>query len=119
MNVYTIDDVELDKHFSPHVFRNEYTLTLSTVQGLVPGKYSLFVVNDAGDGSIQALRVGYKICPTIRAQNIETFEKLQGSTGAEEFAFFRCVINDPNKLITLLVRPVSDGQGIMFFWLYI
>ena len=109
--VYDMSDVDGRHRLEPKMFRNEYAFTLRASNGFSPGKYSLFVWNCAIDESTQAVRVGYKIHKAIRAKSVKDGDKIVDVIGADEISHFRYVINDPSKLVTITVKPMSDGQG--------
>jgi len=111
VSMYDISNIDSKRRFEPKLFRNEYTFTLTCSHGFGPGKYSLFAQNIAGDGSTQAVRVRYKIHKVVRAKSVKEGEKITDVVGADEVSHFRFIVNEPNKLISITVKPVCDGPG--------
>ena len=95
--------------FSPVLHNGEYSYTLSSSNGMIPGAYILSI-NNLGV-STQSIRLNYKVYPTVRAITIRGNQKLIGRNNNGEFSYYRFTLTDPAKLLTVRVHPLHDGSA--------
>jgi hypothetical protein len=105
--------------FKPSIHNGEFCFVMTVAHGVTPGSTLLLSVKNltseierpAHGSLLQAIRVSLRIHSAVRSVPLENGRPVTGRTLSGEFAYYRFVCQDPEKLVSIRVKPLSDENG--------
>lgn len=113
----------------PALFNGEYVITVTGASGFRAGSYVLMITtkeeDDLSDDDIlqshlhdslqryQGIRAQWDIYPAVSAMTVSANQSVRGTVTAQEVVYYRFVLTDPSKTVTLRLLPLllDDKQS--------
>ncbi len=94
------------------LYNAEYCITLSKAHGLRGGQWLLRVQlsDQASKDAVQTVRVSYNIQTAVRAVPVEVDKPVCDEVYANEFKYYRFVLQDPSKVFSVSCRALGDDD---------
>eukprot|EP01041_Mallomonas_annulata_P010897 gene10897-22748_t len=105
-SITNTQQINQDISFLPTLHNAEYSFSLTSAIGMIPGLYHLSIQNLGI--STQPIRVSHKILPLVRAVSLRPDQKVIGCNGSNEYSYYKITVTNPSQLITIRAKPATN-----------